>query len=376
MRRALDHGLLIVATVLLLGGMVVASVCSGGADPERVARRGRLQAFVVATEKKAARRDVPRPFGELVPTYDESAQLGVAAAHAFQGDLRGVKEWLAAMEEPDAHAMRAALWPGLEPIVQVLRRAAGGSGSGELGDWSRRVLQVAVLEAGDRAAWSEQVELWFVTRALLERSRRTSSSPVAAFWSNQRLACLDAAALRMLASALAHVDAKAALTVDPAMALANWVEPLLARPRPTSLRRRLTAWRHGFDANERELVAADELLAALPELSAGDCDWGTRELLWQHFFAAVRSGSGASLPRTLDGLRHEERSIRRDLAQLRLLRLCLAWRLGEPLPAVLDPFTLTPFVVETNGDAAAFRSPSTQPDLVRSATRLGARESH
>jgi hypothetical protein len=60
MRRVLDHGRWIVGTLLLLGGLVVSSVCSGGADPERVARLGRLQAFVAAAQKKAAERDVPR----------------------------------------------------------------------------------------------------------------------------------------------------------------------------------------------------------------------------------------------------------------------------------------------------------------------------
>lgn len=373
MRRVLDHGRWIVVTLLLLGGLVVSSVCSGGVDSERVARLGRLQAFVAA-QKKAAQRDASRPFFDLVPAYEESAQLGLAAANWFQGDLRAMDAFLEEMEAADAQWMRAALRPSLEPIVQALRRAAGGRGPGVLGTWSRRVLQIAVFEAGDRAAWNEQVELWLVLRSHLERPRQSTSSPDATFWSDERVTCLDVAALRLLGSALAHIDAKASLVANPPMALANWVEPLLVRPRPTSIRRRLAAWRHGFDAHERELVAADELLAALPELAAGDCVWDVREQQWQRFFAAVRSGAGASLPRSLEGLPQHERSLRRDLAQLRLLRLCLAWRLGEPLPAVLDPFTLTPFVVETNGDAATFRSPSTQPDLVRSATRLRAGE--
>jgi hypothetical protein len=374
MRRVLDHGRWIVVTLLLLGGLVVASLCRGD-DSERAARLGRLQTFVAATQKKAAQRDPPRPFCDLVPAYDEPAQLGIAAATALLGDLRHAGEMLAQLEEPDAHEQRAVLRPCLEPIVQALRRAAGGRGSArELGAWSSRVLQVAFLEAGDRAAWSEQVEIWLVMRAVRERPRLPSFAPVSPFWTEQSFTSLDAAALRLLASALAHVDANTALTADPPMALANWVEPLLVRPRPTSIRRRLAAWRHGFDTHERELVAAGELLAALPELADGDCVWDVREQQWQRFFAAVRSGAGATLPRSLEGLRQHERSLRRDLAQLRLLRLCIAWQLGEPLPAVLDPFTLTPFVVETNGDAATFRSPSTQPDLVRGATRLGAAE--
>jgi hypothetical protein len=374
MRFVLDHGRWIVVTLLLLGGLVVASVCSGGADHERTARLGRLQTFVAAMQKKAAQVNRPRPFSDLVPACDEPAELGVAAASAFLGDLRGANEMLAEMEEPSAQGLRAALRPCLEPIVQALRRAAGGGLSSDLIIFPGRVLLVAFLEAGDRAAWSEQVELWLVMRALPERSKYPSSGRVAPFWPDDRVTCLDAAALRQLASAIAHVDAKGSLSVDAPSALVNWLAPLLDRPAPTNLRRRLTAWRHGFDTHERELVAADELLAALPELADGDCVWDVREQQWQRFFAAVRSGAGALLPRYLDGLREEERSLRRELAQLRLLRLCIAWRLGEPLPAVLDPFTLTPFVVEANGDAATFRSPSTQPDLVRGATRLGAAE--
>jgi len=375
MRRVLDHGLLIVATAVLLGGMVVASVCSGGAGPERVARLGRLQTFVAAAQKKAAERDVPRPFCDLVPLYDEPAELGLTAAAAFFGNLRRADEMLAEMEEPSAQRLRAALRPSVDPIVQALRRAAGGRGSGRYHAVWSRVLQVAFLEAGDRAAWSEQVELWLVMRSLLERPKHSGFSPVAKFWSDDRVSCLDALALRQLASALAHVDAKTVLAWHPPWVLSNWVQQLLTRQPPTSIRRRLAVWRHGFDTRERELVAADELLAALPELAEGDCDWATREQQWQRFLGAVRSGAGASLPRSLDGLRQHELASRRDLAQMRLLRLCLAWRLGEPLPAVLDSFTLTPFVVEANGDAATFRSSSTQPGLVRGATRLGARES-
>lgn len=375
MRRVLDHGRWIVGTLLLLGGLVVASVYGGGADPERVARLGRLQAFVAAAQKKAAERDVPRPFCDLVPAFEEPTELGLTAASVFFGNLRHADELLTEMEEPSAQGLRAALRTSVDPIVQVLRRAAGGRGSGrDHGVWSR-VLQVAFLEAGDRAAWSEQVELWLVMRSLLERPKHPGFHPAATFWSDDRVTCLDAVAVRQLASALAHVDAKTVLAWDPPWVLSNWVQQLLTRQPTTSVRRRLAAWRHGFNTRERELVAADELLAALPELAEGDCDWVTREQQWQRFLGAVRSGAGASLPRSLDGLRQHELAFRRDLAQLRLLRLCLAWRLGEPLPAVLDPFTLTPFVVEANGDAATFRSPSTQPGLVRGATRLGARES-
>ncbi|MDV2687562.1 hypothetical protein RYX56_24750, partial [Alkalihalophilus lindianensis] len=80
--------------------------------------------------KKAAQRDVPRPFGDLVPAYEEPAQLGLAAANWFQGDLRAMDAFLEEMEAADAQWMRAALRPCLEPIVQALRRAAGGRGSG------------------------------------------------------------------------------------------------------------------------------------------------------------------------------------------------------------------------------------------------------
>lgn len=95
MRRVLDHGRWIVVTLLLLGGLVVSSVCSGGVDSERVARLGRLQAFVAA-QKKAAQRDASRPFFDLVPAYEESAQLGLAAANWFQGDLRAMDAFLEA----------------------------------------------------------------------------------------------------------------------------------------------------------------------------------------------------------------------------------------------------------------------------------------
>ncbi|MFN7590266.1 MAG: hypothetical protein ACK5UQ_17435, partial [Planctomycetota bacterium] len=113
MPRVLDHGRWIVVTLLLLGGLVVASVCSGGADSERTARLGRLQTFVTAMQKKAAQVNRPRPFSDLVPAYDESAELGLAAASAFLGNLRRADELLTEMEEPSAQGLRAALRPSV-----------------------------------------------------------------------------------------------------------------------------------------------------------------------------------------------------------------------------------------------------------------------
>ena len=375
MPRVLDHGRWIVVTLLLLGGLVVASLCRGD-DSERAARRSRLHAFVAATQQAANAATTGRCL-PLVAPVDEPADLCLAAAAVMLGSVPRTAGVLEDLEWPDASLDRAAARAGLEPIVDVLRRAAGGRGTCDRNvpqGLFAGVFRVAFLAAGDRAAWREQVELWLLELALNERVSPRRWQAVGASWPDERLLPLDADALRRLAAILAHLDANAPVVWDPAVGLASSVQQLLQRPRTALTSRRLSAWRHGFDVNERELVAADELIAALPELGAADCDWATRDRQWRSVVESVRAGAGAVLPRLFESHRQHERSLRRDLAQLRLLRLCIAWRLGEPLPAVLDPFTLTAFVVEANGDAATFRSPSTQPDLVRGATRLGARE--
>lgn len=369
MRFVLDHVLMLVAAALLLGGLVVASWTSEGDDGERLARLGRLQRFVATTRNAATQREAATAPTSLLPAHDEPAELGLAVADALLGDPRRVRNLIEDLSEPDAGWRRAAMRPVLEPIVQALRRAAGGRGRFPVGvSWHLQVVLVAWLEAGDRRAWSEQVELWMVLHALLDHAKSGPNQFGAGFWNDERLLALDSAALQQLAGALERLDARSPLVGDPALALANHVQDLLARSHRTTLRRRLGAWRHGFDPRERELAAADELLAALPVLQPDAADWASRELQWQRFFGAARSGSGAWLLRALDGMRQHEVALRRDLAQLRLLRLAIAWRLGVPLPELLDPFTHTRLLVEQRGAAATFRSPSTQPGLVRHAT--------
>jgi hypothetical protein len=236
-----------------------------------------------------------------------------------------------------------------------------------------QALRVAQLYAVDRRAWTEQVAWWAIASAVFERSR-PESMPCCfgSSWPDARLWRLDRAALVQLGGVVRGLDERTVPVDD----VRTWLRPrvsfLLLPSVPPRWRDRLAAWQHGFDAYERERIAADELIAALPLLESFDVPWSVRQHQWRRVADGIRLGAGARLVAGLDA--EWEFVWRQELARLRLLRLVIAWRLGEPLPNLLDPFTLQPIALETRGDDATFRCAAPGMVLVRHSSRAFARE--
>jgi hypothetical protein len=126
------------------------------------------------------------------------------------------------------------------------------------------------------------------------------------------------------------------------------------------MRRRLAAWRSGFDPKRDALDALWRLHDGLPALATADVAWPARAAQWESFLAQVPDEHQTWFAAQW---RDCELRLRRDLASLRLVRLALAFRFGEALPALADPFADAPLQVHVDGDVATFRS-AAGPDVL------------
>lgn len=357
---------MMVATAALLScaGMFLAASSGRGAGEERAARRARLQAFVgmkqVDLHPIRVMAQSAAPEGLVLATWEIVSQV-------LETQMSGAM--LLRLEAETAVAERAAAWPVLEPIVQSLAAVPGLERRRVAGRQQvLRALRVAQLHAVDRRAWTEQVTWWEIASAVFERSL-PSEFPCCfgGDWPDDRLSRLDRPALLRLGDVVRGMDERTIAVDDVRSSLRQQLPFLLLPSVPPRWRDRLAAWQFGFDAYERERVAADELIAALPLLEPYDVPWSVRRDQWRRFVDSVRRGAGA---RMADGWGDaREFHWRQEQARLRLLRLVIAWRLGEPLPDLLDPFTLQPIAVETRGDGATFRCEAPGAVLVRHAAR-------
>jgi len=369
MLRIGAKGMVATAALLSCVGLFAAASGRGGGE-ERAARRARLQAFVGTkhVDLHPVRVVAPSvaPEGLVLATWEIVSQV-------LEPQVSGAM--LLRLEAEAAVAERAAAWPVLEPIVQSLAAVPGLERRRVAGRHQvLRALRVAQLHAADRRAWTEQVTWWEIASAVFERSL-PSEFPCCfgGDWPDERLMRLDRPALRRLGDVVRGMDERTIAVDDVRLSLRQQLPFLLLPSVPPRWRDRLAAWQFGFDAYERERVAADELIAALPLLEPYDVPWSVRQEQWRRFVDSVRRGVGARLAEGWGDPR--EFVWRQEQARLRLLRLVIAWRLGEPLPNLLDPFTLQPIAVEARGDGTSFRCESPGAVLVRRAARAFVPES-
>lgn len=134
------------------------------------------------------------------------------------------------------------------------------------------------------------------------------------------------------------------------------------------LRDRLAAWQFGFDLDRMQLAALNDFVGALPALRSGVLPWPQRNEDWQRFFARGHQ-RGGMVPGWLDRMHDAERELCSELTRIRLLRLALLFRLGEPLLELADPFAERSLQVEIYADHARFRSAATHEVLQRVAYR-------
>ena len=185
------------------------------------------------------------------------------------------------------------------------------------------------------------------------------------------LATSSAPEMQVLQGFLTNADPLVAVLPDCDVYLASWVRGQIqnARIEGLGIRTRLYAWQHGFDPFRADLEGYDELLTLGAMLRSAATDGGQREAQWSAYRAAPRERQ-TPLTRFHDEIiEKSERQHRQLLAQLRLLRLAVAFHRGVELPQLADPFASAPLQVQIEGDAAVLRSAITFPGSQRIARR-------
>lgn len=239
-----------------------------------------------------------------------------------------------------------------------------------------RVLLIAQEHAAYHGDWRGCVAAWLDRATVYLDHRREDDGTcrkVVVDWSAAQLDRFDTTAARLLVDGLERLDARWPRRVEPAAFLAGVAQVHLRTGSSGGmvdppLRHRLAAWRFGFDLDRMQLASIDDFVCALPAMPPSALAWPQRDDDWQRFFASgCRRWS--SVASWLDIMRDAERELCSELARIRLLRLALAFQLGEPLPALADPFAERPLQIEVFADRARFRSAATHEALQRVAYR-------
>jgi hypothetical protein len=366
---------MVVGVVAMLAtGMVVSSLHAARGDGVRE----RVERFVREHDRREAAATTSATLREPMwgEGFDEDAGFGYALAAVMLRRTKNHSATLQTLTKPDAVAARAAAWPALAPIVEVLQRAAHARTPpaprcrpDTLQTW---VLQIARQVAWDRGDHLRCVQLWLDEVVLWSDQRFPGSHwPFGADWPEEQVTCLEPSSARLLAARLVRIEERWPACVGVESVLANQARSWLSgsvRHEP-SLRGRLWSWANGFDPNHKELATADALLSQLHILSASAATWPERERQWQQFHELPGNHQGGCVSFWMCQCYCFDKSHFIGHAKWRLLRLALAFQLREPLPDLVDPRTGKPFVITIDGDVATFRSEAEGETLTRWAKR-------
>lgn len=356
------------ATAFVLAGMVASSLLTERDEALRV----RLERFAAEHSRPAAQCARTPLHGE--PHGGDAFVFYTAAEKQWRGAWSAFSGW----SRPDLDvATREAVWSAIEPIVATLRvgaMAATGARDSAVGcRWLdlRALLRFAQRRAEVRTEWTEAVRLWLDEQALLRDFGWLPDDHSFAAWTAFELSRLPATAVAELDAGLARLDADLAVLPDPATSLAWVAGDALQRASAggASLRNRLLSWPSGFDPGRHELLGVEELLGALPALQPAAASWPQRSRQWQQFVAQVGSVQGRYVLGWAEHQQWEERQRWRALTRVRLLRLALAFTMGQPLPSLADPFAGGPLQHERDGDVAIFRGAAAPQVLEQRALR-------
>ena len=375
----------VLGLLALLAAMVVASLT---ATPDS------WQLAVQWTQQFDERHRVaecPVLHGEAEPgssfaSYLEASRLAIGARHDEQR-LRELVEQGAAAKVTAADLEMLA---PLQPAVRALRQGAHRRGVEESESPSFDLVHVfsphdaLLLSARDLAgagdvrgavhclldglACGVDIAVHYYFGAML-MSRTTRA------FDDTLLQDADAAVNAELDAALGAIDAVFVLDTQPvSLAAAHMVRRLLD-PKELSamdlgMASPLVAWRHGFSVRESgraRAAALVELAQGFERSSPANEPWPQCKLRLQAAEAQERSDNSDLHFAWLGGLVAIEEMRREAAAQLRLLRLAVAFQRRQALPRLADPLGSGELVARVHGDEATFASAG--PGLERVARR-------
>lgn len=189
------------------------------------------------------------------------------------------------------------------------------------------------------------------------------------------LARFDPAGLAVFAAGLAVADSVVhPESVWPMLLVSQLVAQLdvegQVSARDLGLGNRWQAWRHGFSVRDSGRARTRSLVAALQRFvrdAVGADSWPARRALLAELAKADRAANADLWRPFLAGVEANEESRRLGVAQLRLLRLAVAWHVSQPLPRLDDPLGVGPLQVLEVADGVLLRS--AEADLQRHCRR-------
>ncbi|MBL8755262.1 MAG: hypothetical protein JNK15_18325, partial [Planctomycetes bacterium] len=168
------------------------------------------------------------------------------------------------------------------------------------------------------------------------------------------LAAVPPDQLAAFAEVLARIDPPTLPTLAPAAACAGVVLHLAGSgdvdPNMLGMHSPLAAWRNGFSLRRAGMDRALEVAATVQQFDEAtpvDEPWPERRLRLAALIAREAAAGGYAYMSWFAGLDEHEAAARRGVANLRLLRVAVAARLGQPLPVVADPLGRGPVRLES-----------------------------
>ena len=296
--------------------------------------------------------------------YEEAGR----AAMALDGEING--RWGAVLATPDEELVGSPMRARWQPVASAVHRGAHSTdttplATSEMADatygafhllWLRQIANFAALEC--RARLHEGRALDAVGLALdtatlaLDVAQRGDFinqmiagavlCTVSTAWTDARLAKTPAAALDQLAEGLERLDRAWPASWDADSELrtaARGLQSILVKGEAEG------SWQYGFSARWELADSFTGYAKVVRELATVESSWPRRAALLEVAFADEQA-RGNVLAKHADGIHHTiERSARRCVAELRLLRMAVDLHRGRDVPPLRDPLGDGPIVV-------------------------------
>ncbi|HEX6811943.1 MAG TPA: hypothetical protein VF384_10010 [Planctomycetota bacterium] len=281
-----------------------------------------------------------------------AASKSLAAAEVSWRQLPRSRDWtkeLTLRRKPLSDAARCTIAPALD---QALRSIRQGTRRANVRPRDHRVdflLLDAVIEDATRRAFAARdgrllAEL-FLDQWTLRGDMCGHAWTQSPAFRDEWLPVLGPEAAAWFASVLQRLDERTPLVASARRYIATGARDVAdLTPMQQSFTQGLQAWNYGFDSYWRSLVVCDRLRENLGELEPPAQDWSKRQAQIDVFGSVIDEPAGAwvdAIPCMVHG---EERFRRQVLANLRLLRLAVAFMHGLELPQLADP--LGPGIIE------------------------------